>query len=195
MPMHDWTRVEAGIYHHFHNAWLYQLAHALNNGVEPAGYYALQEQVVQPFEPDVIALQTQPDISPPGGGTALAAEPPKAAVVEAAPRVVRKKAHRRVSVRHVSGHRVIALIELVLPGNKSSARDFRAFVNKAADVIEERVSVVLSDPFPPTVRNPAGIHAAVWKVLTRKRYTPPPNKPLTAVACATGSDFLETVAA
>ncbi|HEX4607160.1 MAG TPA: DUF4058 domain-containing protein, partial [Urbifossiella sp.] len=90
MPMHDWTRVGAGIYHHFHGRWLYAVAAALNCGVLPPGFYALADQIVQPFEPDVIAL-------------------------------------RRVTVRHISGHRVVALVELVSPGNKSGRRYFAAF--------------------------------------------------------------------
>ena len=29
MPVHDWTRVEAGIFHHFHHAWIVDKAAAL----------------------------------------------------------------------------------------------------------------------------------------------------------------------
>ncbi len=37
MPMHDWTRVDAGIYHHFHGRWLFALADALHLGGLPPG--------------------------------------------------------------------------------------------------------------------------------------------------------------
>jgi hypothetical protein len=30
MPMHDWTRVSAGTYHDFHNAWITHIKEALN---------------------------------------------------------------------------------------------------------------------------------------------------------------------
>jgi len=30
MPIHDWTRVEAGIFHLFHHAWITEIARALN---------------------------------------------------------------------------------------------------------------------------------------------------------------------
>ena len=43
MPAHDWTRVGAGILHHFHNAWITEIANALNGGVLPPEYYALSE--------------------------------------------------------------------------------------------------------------------------------------------------------
>ena len=32
MPVHDWTRVQAGTFHHFHCAWITHLAEALNGG-------------------------------------------------------------------------------------------------------------------------------------------------------------------
>lgn len=42
MPVHDWTRVEAGIFHDFHTVWIGQIRNALNEGLLPAGYYALK---------------------------------------------------------------------------------------------------------------------------------------------------------
>jgi hypothetical protein len=44
MPIHDWTRVEAGIFHAFHHFWITEIARALNRGLLPADYYALPEQ-------------------------------------------------------------------------------------------------------------------------------------------------------
>ncbi len=41
MPIHDWTRVEAGIFHHFHHGWIEEIARALNRGLLPADYYAM----------------------------------------------------------------------------------------------------------------------------------------------------------
>jgi hypothetical protein len=44
MPVHDWTRVEAGIFHAFHQNWIVALSAALNEGILPDDYYALPEQ-------------------------------------------------------------------------------------------------------------------------------------------------------
>ena len=44
MPMHDWTRVPAGIFHAFHNTWIGDLQKALNDHRLPPEYYALGEQ-------------------------------------------------------------------------------------------------------------------------------------------------------
>ena len=35
MPVHDWTRVDAGVFHDFHNVWIAFLRNALNSGVLP----------------------------------------------------------------------------------------------------------------------------------------------------------------
>ena len=45
MPIHDWTRVEAGIFHAFHHSWVEEIARALNRGLLPPDYYALPEQI------------------------------------------------------------------------------------------------------------------------------------------------------
>jgi hypothetical protein len=189
MPMHDWTRVDAGIYHDFHGVWLYRIRHVLNNGVLPAGYYALTEQVVYPFGPDMVALQPRAVGAPPaGGGTSVAVSPPPAAATARAAKNIRRKAYKRLGIRHTTDHRVVAVIELMSPGNKSARRDFDGFLNKAVTLLDGGVNLLVIDPFPPTVRDPNGVHAAVWKALTQQKYAPPPDKPLTAASYAAGED-------
>jgi hypothetical protein len=41
MPIHDWTRVEAGVFRHFHHGWISAIARTLNHGLLPPEYYAL----------------------------------------------------------------------------------------------------------------------------------------------------------
>lgn len=53
MPVHDWSRVEAGIFHSFHGAWIGELGKALNGGLLPPEYYALGEQNTGGVGPDV----------------------------------------------------------------------------------------------------------------------------------------------
>lgn len=33
MPLHDWTRVEAGIFHAFHHRWISAISDVLNEGI------------------------------------------------------------------------------------------------------------------------------------------------------------------
>ena len=41
MPLHDWTRIDAGMFHAFHLHWIVALTDSLNAGILPADYYAL----------------------------------------------------------------------------------------------------------------------------------------------------------
>jgi len=41
MPVHDWTRVDAGVFRDFHNVWIALLRMAMNSGLLPKGYYAM----------------------------------------------------------------------------------------------------------------------------------------------------------
>src|SRR5438105_4478628 len=65
MPVHDWTRVEDGIFHDFHLAWIGELRKALNRGLLPPGYYALAEQIAGSVGPDVLTLQGNGVAEPP----------------------------------------------------------------------------------------------------------------------------------
>ncbi len=188
MPMHDWTRVEAGIYHAFHHAWVHQLSTALNQGGLPQDYYALPEQVAAGFGPDVLTLQTQ---SPEEGeeqerggvatATALQTRPQTRFTAETDAEFYRRK-KSAIAVRHVSGDRLVAMIEIVSPGNKGSRHALRAFVNKACELLEARIHLLIVDPFPPGPRDPNGVHAAIWEEVEDKGFALPDDKRLTLVA-------------
>ncbi|MBN9520063.1 hypothetical protein J0H58_16305 [bacterium] len=73
MPVHDWTKPDAGLLHHFHQPWSVELCNALNQGVLPAGIFALIERKAIGVEPDVMAFtrpRSEPDM--PEGGVAAA---------------------------------------------------------------------------------------------------------------------------
>jgi hypothetical protein len=81
------------------------------------------------------------------------------------------------------------MVELVSPGNKSNRRDFVRFVDKAVTVLEDGIHLLVVDPFPPTARDPAGLHAAIWRAAVRGRYAPPADAPLTAVSYVGGEEI------
>ena len=56
MPIHDWTRVTAGIFHDFHLSWVAEIKRRLNQGILPPRYYALAEQLAGGMGPDVLTL-------------------------------------------------------------------------------------------------------------------------------------------
>ncbi len=59
MPIHDWTRLEAGDFHHFHQRWVVAIGNALNGGRLPPGYMAMVEQVTGRPIPDVVTLKAR----------------------------------------------------------------------------------------------------------------------------------------
>jgi hypothetical protein len=187
MPMHDWTRVEAGIFHAFHHRWISAISDVLNLGILPDAYYALPEQQAAGFGPDVLTLQDQqPDGREPsgeGGGTATALQtrPQTRFTAETEAEFYRRK-KSSIAVRHVSGDRIVAMIEIVSPGNKASRHAFQAFVNKACELLEHRIHLLIADPFPPGPRDPNGVHAAIWEEVEDDTFPLPGDKPLTLVA-------------
>jgi hypothetical protein len=197
MPMHDWKTVEAGIFHDFHHEWISELKRTLNSGLLPADHYAMAEQIVTDYGPDVLALQFSESESDNGGTVTLTRTQPQAAQTARllGGIVPRKKSH--IAIRHVSGDRVVAVIEIVSPGNKSSTASFNAFLTKAHGLLAEKVHLLLLDPFPPGRRDPHGIHAALWDELGGGDFAFDAHKPLTFVAYEAGHDinaFIEPLA-
>jgi hypothetical protein len=169
MPVHDWTRVDAGIFHDFHNAWLTEIRNVLNNGVLPRDYYALIEQHAGRYIPDVLTLQAPPPVegaSAPTsrGGLALADAPPRVRRKLTMTPAARTR-RRTLAIRHVSGHRLIAMIEVVSPSNKDRQDHVQEFATKVVTALGLGVHVLLIDLFPPGPHDPRGMHGAVCELL------------------------------
>ena len=185
MPIHDWTRLEAGDFHDFHQGWVIGIRNALNGGLLPDGFMARAEQVTGRPIPDVVTLQTR---EPRGesGGIAVASAPPTARVIARVEKADSAKRADRVVIRHGRG-KVVAVIEIVSPGNKTSRNALRSFVEKAADVLSQGVNLLVVDLFPPTPRDPEGIHKAIWDEFEDVPFDMPDGKPL-IVASYIGGD-------
>ena len=130
MPVHDWTLVSAGTFHDFHNSWITELRNALNGGLLPRGYYAQGEQHAGQILTDVLTLHsgTGP-LDQVGGGVALLSQaPPRVSRKVAASEAAAARATRRtLTIRHASGHRVVALVEILSPANKDRPRSVEDF--------------------------------------------------------------------
>lgn len=187
MPIHDWTRVIPGIFHDFHLSWLAEIKRTLNAGLLPAGYYALAEQIAGGFGPDVLTLQ-QPvygslsAAAEPCGGIAVADAPPRVRFHARAEIDIYAAKAKKVTIRHRSDHKVIAIIEIVSPGNKNGQTEFAAFVQKADEALLSGIHLLIVDLFPPTVRDPQGIHRAIWGKEGDGDFALPKDKPLTCVS-------------
>lgn len=168
MPMHDWTRVEHGIYHAFHHGWIGAISSALNSGVLPEDYYALPEQVAAGFGPDGLTE---------------------------AEYYRRKKSS--IAIRHASGDRLVAIVEIVSAGDKSSKNAIRAFVKKSCELLGHRIHLLTVDPFRPGPYDPVGLHGLIWSELEHKASQLHTEKPLTLASyeCdSTISAYLEPLA-
>lgn len=188
MPIHDWTRVDPGLFHDFHQVWTIELRNALNHGVLPPGYFALAEQVVSGPVPDVVTLESReedPDPSRSGGGVAVSEAPPRARFVSTVETDPYARKANRIVIRHRHG-RVVAVIEVVSPGNKSSSHALRTFA-KAVELLSEGIHLLVIDLLPPSVRDPEGIHKANWEELSDEPFVLPADKSLTVAAYRAGA--------
>lgn len=193
MPLHDWTRVDAGTFHDFHQGWAIEIRNALNRGLLPNGFVAATDQRVSGYEPDVSVHSRPSRTTPTGnsGGLAVAVAPPRmkrvAQLETEAEAFARRK--NRVVVRHARGE-VVAVIEIVSPGNKDRDHSVNRIVGKVREFLRDGVSVLLIDPFPPGEFDPTGLHGAIraaWLGEAAPAEEPPPavvsydaGEPLTA---------------
>ena len=189
MPIHDWTRVDAGIFHSFHLKWIAELDKALNGGILPKGYYSLAEQHAGESIPDLLTLHASSEKprKRASGGRATA-------VLDIAPKVARKmtvgefKSGRRrtLAVRHVSEHRLVAIIEIVSPANKDRWQSVAEFASKIEMALQFEVNALVLDLFPPGSNDICGMHGAIWRRLERTEvpYDVPTDQSLTLASYA-----------
>lgn len=207
MPIHDWRRVPPGIFHGFHQHWTVELELALNRGILPAPYYAFIEQASLGKFPDVLTFQSMEPDSPANGDDSkgstsngalltLAEAPPRVSITAVIEADVYAEKANRVAVRN-DADQVIAVLEIVSPGNKSNLDGFDQFVEKALQFVRSGIHFFFVDLFPPTFRDPQGLHAAIWSEMTEYDFQLPSDKPLAVASYSCGvtrQAFVEAVA-
>jgi len=171
MPLHEWSMVPSEIFHSFHLRWISELVDRLNDGLLPKEYYALAERWGVESISNVISLNLDPvsnllTTSHGSGATATAVEmqaPPQTRFVMESDDEAYLSKQRFITIRHTSGDRIVAAIELVSPGNKSSTVGIDSFVEKSCDLLKRRIHLTIIDPYPPGARDPSGLHGEIWK--------------------------------
>lgn len=154
MPLHDWTRVPSGLFHHFHQDWTIEIARTLNRGRLPKGVAALVEQGAGPKEPDVLAIESRRQQTRSGsetGGAVAMLTPPVTRIVRRSSKEIYSGRANRIVLKHHLG-RIIAVIEILSPGNKDSRAALRDFIDKTIDLLRTGIHVLVVDLFPPTPR-------------------------------------------
>ena len=187
MPVHDWSRVDAGTFHDFHQGWTVAIRNSLNSGGLPDGFYAMTDQILGGPIPDVTTIRQPTKVNEPPrtGGTAIAERPPQARFRQVADSNVYATRANRIAIRHRYGD-VVAIIEIVSPGNKNSRNALRQFVEKARDFLDKGVHLLIVDLFGPSARDPHGIHKVIWDEVQEETFEPPADKPLTVVSYYAG---------
>jgi hypothetical protein len=163
MPVHDWTRVYAGLFHDFHQSWTIRIKDALNAGMLPRGLQALVEQRTGTKEPDVLAVDafTEERRARESDRGLLTVETPATKIVRKSAKEFYADLANRIVVKQNLG-RTVAVIEIVSPGNKDSKRAFKEFLEKSLGFICAGIHLLVVDLFPPTKRDPFGVHRAIW---------------------------------
>jgi hypothetical protein len=194
MPLHDWTRIPAGLFHDIHQSWSVRIKDTLNAGLLPKGTVALVEQKSGPLESDVLAIESR-GRRPDAGGVATL-EPPRKQIVRRTTKEFYAGKANRIVIRHHLG-KIIAVIELVSPGDKDSRAALRNFVDKTIDYLRGGVRVLVIDPFPPSPRDPHGIHKAIWDEIEEEGFAFPSGKDRILVSYQTGGErvaYVEPIA-
>lgn len=192
MPVHDWTRVSDGTFHDFHYSWVLEIKRALMRGLLPRGYYVMAEQIGGDLgAPDVLTLQADsPEVEPDDSlsGTATLTESPPA--VHARTTIARDsyaRMQRSVVIRHTSNDRIVAMIEVLSPGNKSNRHALRSFLDKVVVALDNGIHLLLVDVHPPGPRDPNSIHGAILSEIGTQEYALDHENPLTTAAYAGGA--------
>lgn len=199
MPIHDWTRVPSGLFHHFHQQWTIEIAKALNQGVLPRGLTALVEQRTGLREADVLAIEGRARsrrATPENSGGLLTLERPTATITDRTTKEIYAGRANRIVIKHHLG-RTVAVIEILSPGNKDSRAAVRDFVDKTIDFLRVGVHVLIVDLFPPTPRDPLGMHKLIWDEISDKPFAFPAGKDRILASYETGAEkaaYVEPIA-
>ncbi|MCI0681045.1 MAG: DUF4058 family protein [Gemmataceae bacterium] len=199
MPIHDWTRIPAGLFHDFHQTWSIQLKIALNSGILPKGLAALVEQRAGTKVLDVLAIESRSGArrrQDDNSSGLLTLERPTATITYRTTNEIYAGRANRIVIKHHLG-RTVAVIEILSPGNKDSRAAVRDFVDKTIDFLRAGIHVLIVDLFPPSPRDPLGMHKLIWDEISDEPFAFPPGKDRILASYETGpekSAFVEPIA-
>ena len=157
------------------------MSDALNGGLLPSDLSALVEQRAGVKEPDILAIEDfgalddrETSLLEATAGRVATMEAPATRIVQRSADEIYADRANRIVIRHHLG-RIVAIIEIVSPGNKDKRGAIRSFVEKTVDFIQAGVHVLIVDLFPPTVRDPKGLHKLIWDEIEDQPFELPPG--------------------
>lgn len=152
MPIHDWTKVDAGIFHAFHHGWIEELSRALNRKILPPDYYALIEQLPRQTET--------------GSRNQVGCKSGR----------LNKSV---IAVRRRLKDGLVAQIEVISPDDKDMGRNVLSVADRIWDLLKMEVHTLILDLLPPGPFDVNGIHNAIWRSIGSDDFAPPSEKFLT----------------
>ena len=194
MPIHDWTRVSDAVYHNFHLDWVTRAAAALNSGILPSSHFAMNETVE--LRPEV-GFCDMPEPDRPVSHRNWDERLPDAA--EQPPRTRYRMVDERrqyacpvITVRD-DLHQPAAAVVFVTQQDKETPYRLDALLRLAVGAITRGVHLLIVDLFPPSKRDPQGVHKAIWDRIREEPFKLPPDKPLTLAAYSAGTELVAYV--
>lgn len=155
------------------------MSDALNGGVLPPNLSALVEQRAGVKEPEVLAIEDygalddrETSLLEENAGRVATMEVPATRIVQRSTNQMYADRANRIVIRHHLGQ-IVAVIEIVSPGNKDKRAAVRKFVEKTVEFIEAGVHVLIVDLFPPTVRDLQGLHKLIWDEIEEQPFELP----------------------
>ncbi len=97
-----------------------------------------------------------------------------------------KALRRALAIRHVSGHRLVGIVEIVSPSNKDRSSSVAELAEKVESAIRNGIHVLLIDLFVPGKHDPQGIHGSAWAYFDTEKYDLPVERPLSLVSYLAG---------
>lgn len=179
----------SGLFHDFHQSWSIRTKDALNAGRLPKGLAALVEDRAGPRESDVLTIEAKKSPQRCSGtaqdGGVATLDRPVTRIVRRTTKEIYSGRANRIVVKHHLG-RTVAVIELLSPGNKDSRAAVRDFVDKTIDFLGKGIHVLIVDLFPPTPRDPFGMHKVIWDEIEEEDFAFPQGKDRILASYETG---------
>jgi hypothetical protein len=146
MPLHDWGQASDADFHSFlHHGWIWNLMKYLNKGVLPKRYVAMAERYVGSYIADVVAME---ETAGAGGAPLFQPQEFSPTAVMAAP--VCALLAKQINLYDQELSRVVAVIEIISPGNKNAREKVDSLVNKSLDYLSSGIHLLLIDILPAT---------------------------------------------